>query len=248
MTGFSYVDGDTVVEAEYIKAEDGSITFKVPNELTIYGEDVNALDVMVVDGDTRLYYYDIKVKDLPEAGLKVNSIQIFLECDDLLELRLVDGWGQFDWVTSEKDGKLMMGWASGTDVLLKNEDVILTLWFAAPNAKNGEKAEIHFTTNVLNTVSAMSFVYGGQVVEIEANTIDGSITFPEVLLGDANCDGQVTAADAALVLRSIVGLNELTAQGAFNADVDGDLEVTAEDAALILRYIVKLIDKFPVEE
>ncbi len=94
----------------------------------------------------------------------------------------------------------------------------------------------------------MSFAYCGQVLEIEATTVDGSITFATAVLGDANCDGQITAADAALILRSIVGLSELSAQGAFNADVDGDGEVTAEDAAIILRYIVKLIDKFPVEE
>ena len=189
---------------------------------------------------------DIRVKDLPAVGMKINSAQIFLSCEDILEFRKAEG--MFDWTIGEKDGKLMFVWASETPVLLNNEDVVLTLWFAAPNAKSGDVAQIAFTLNTLNTLSAMSFVYGGQVVEIEAETIDGSITFPEVLLGDANCDGQVTAADAALVLRSIVGLNELTAQGAFNADVDGDLEVTAEDAALILRYIVKLIDKFPVEE
>ncbi|MBQ1820627.1 MAG: 5'-nucleotidase C-terminal domain-containing protein [Clostridia bacterium] len=246
MTGYSYVDGETVVEAAEVSTEDGSITFSTPSELTIYGEDVMSLDVMTVENGERLYRYDIRVKDLPAAGLKVNSAQIFLACDELLELRKSEG--MFDWTMGEKNGKLMFVWASETPVELKNDDIVLTLYFAAPNAKGGEVAQIAFTMNTLNTLSAMSIVYGGEVLEIEASTVDGSITFAEVTLGDANCDGHVTAADAALILRSLVGLAELSEQGALNADVDGDCEVTAEDAALILRYIVKLIEVFPVEE
>ena len=245
MTGFSYVVDDTVVEADNVVTEDGSMTFSAPKDLTIYGEDVMSTDVMVVENGERLYRYDIRVKDLPEAGLKVNSAQIFLTYGEPLVFRRAEG--ALDWIVGEKNGKLMFSWASDTPELLNNEEVVLSIFFAAPNA-NGEIAEIAFTMNALNTVSAMSVIYGGSVYEIEAETIDGSITFAEVVLGDANCDGQVTAADAALILRSLVGLNELTAQGALNADVDGDGEVTAEDAAIILRYIVKLIEQFPVEE
>lgn len=64
------------------------------------------------------------------------------------------------------------------------------------------------------------------------------------LLGDANCDGEVTAADASLVLRYTVGLSELSAQGKENADVfpDFDGEPNAADAAAILRHLVRLID------
>ena len=205
---------------------------------------------MVKDGSKRLYRYDIKVKDLPEAGLKINSAQVFLNYDkDLLLLTDVDSILEGYVFNIDQDkGDVRVVWATDSEVLLHNDDVLMTLIFEAPNAKGGEKADIVFTTNTLNTTSAVSFTFGGVVVEIEANTVNGSITFAVATLGDANCDGQVTAADAALILRSLVGLNELTAQGAFNADVNGDGEVTAEDAAIILRYIVKLIDKFPVEE
>ena len=68
------------------------------------------------------------------------------------------------------------------------------------------------------------------------------------LLGDSNCDGEITAADASLILRTCVGLCELSQQGSQNADVNGDEEISAEDAALILRYIVGLIDVFPAEK
>ncbi len=246
-TGLSYAIENTVVEAEDVETVDGSITFTLPTDLTIYGEDVKSLDIAFVEDGQRLYRYDIRVKDLPEAGLYVSSAQVFVEYDaDLLTLVRAEA-GALDWVTAEKDNKLFVSWASDTDVLLKNEDVILSLVFAAAPDAAGKTADVKFIVNALDTGSAMSVVFGGTVVELEANTVDGSIEFADALYGDANCDGKVTAADASLILRSLVGLDELTAQGAFNADVDGDLEVTAEDAALILRYIVQLIEHFPVE-
>ena len=63
-----------------------------------------------------------------------------------------------------------------------------------------------------------------------------------LLYGDANEDGRITAADSAAVLRHVVGISTLTAEGVRNADADGDGEVTAEDAAMILRYVVNQID------
>ena len=63
--------------------------------------------------------------------------------------------------------------------------------------------------------------------------------YPAVtLLGDANCDGKVTAADAALILNYVAGYSELTKQGHANADVDMDGLVTKADAEAILAYIV----------
>jgi hypothetical protein len=149
---------------------------------------------------------------------------------------------------TDKGSKLMAVWASDSEVLLKNEEVVLSVYFAAlEKIPFGTKVDIEFTTNILENGSGMSFVVGGRVIDIEATTVNGSITFVG-LYGDANCDGQVTAADAAAILRSLVNLDKLTPQGMINADVDGDGDVTAADAATILRYIVRLIEKFPAEE
>ena len=68
------------------------------------------------------------------------------------------------------------------------------------------------------------------------------------LYGDTNCDGIVTAADAAIILRSLVGLSTATFKGVCNADVDGDDDVTSADAAMILRYMVGLINKLGPQE
>ena len=60
------------------------------------------------------------------------------------------------------------------------------------------------------------------------------------LRGDANLDGKVNSADAATVLRALVGLGVLSEQARTNAESDGAAGVSAEDALTILRNIVGL--------
>lgn len=67
----------------------------------------------------------------------------------------------------------------------------------------------------------------------------------ETIYGDADGDGTVTAADARLVLRTAVGLEEPSAFSE-QMDVDGDQAITATDARLILRYAVGLEIIFPI--
>lgn len=61
-------------------------------------------------------------------------------------------------------------------------------------------------------------------------------------LGDADCDGAVTAADASLILRYTVHLSEMSEQGCENADVYPDGSVNSIDATYVLRYIIGLTD------
>ena len=72
------------------------------------------------------------------------------------------------------------------------------------------------------------------------------VVIEALLAGDANCNGKVTSADAAAVLRSITGSKPLSQRGARSADVDGTAGIEASDAAAILRFVVKLIEKLPV--
>ena len=67
------------------------------------------------------------------------------------------------------------------------------------------------------------------------------------LLGDANVDASVTAADAACVLRMTVKLEDETYIKHINGDVSGDDMIEANDAAYILRWLVKIDKQFPVE-
>ena len=245
-TGFAYLNEDgTITEASTVCTEDGSIFFLIPDTLTFTGEDVIANNVWTIENGEVLYRYDVRICDLPDAGIYANSAQIFLGFDsDLLEVRRTEG--ALDWTVSDLSGMLMFAWASDSIVQLKNNDVVLTVWFAKANPSVDGKVDINFIKNPLDNGSAASFLFSGKIIEVEATTVDGSITFEAPVFGDANCDGVVTSADAALILRSLVGLSEITLPGMLNADVNGDGEVTAEDAAIILRYVVGLIDEIPV--
>lgn len=62
----------------------------------------------------------------------------------------------------------------------------------------------------------------------------------DVLPGDVNLDGQITAADARLALRASVGLDKLSSTQLIAAEVDKKDGITASDARLILRASVGL--------
>ena len=66
----------------------------------------------------------------------------------------------------------------------------------------------------------------------------------EYLYGDANLDGDVTAADAAMVLRHVVRLIQLSEIVQFYCDVDNAPGMNVPDAAMILRHVVKLVNLF----
>jgi|GEM_PF-4398450 len=66
--------------------------------------------------------------------------------------------------------------------------------------------------------------------------------------GDVSGNGEVTAYDASLVLRYVVGLIELSLEARNAADVSGNKTITALDAALILQYTVQLITSFPADK
>ncbi|MBQ2202241.1 MAG: hypothetical protein II412_06675, partial [Clostridia bacterium] len=199
-SALSFVEEGETTEF-FAKTQDGSITFAMPDAVTIEGEDVLSGDIYAIENGKILYRYDLRMKDLPEAGLWINSAQIFVEFDHAI-LALARTEGVFDWTITENGDKLMAGWASDEDVRINEDDVVLTLWFEKiGEAPEDGRVPIVFTTNLLGNTSAVSIAFFGTVTELETNTVDGSITFEQILYGDANCDGQVTAADAALILR-----------------------------------------------
>ncbi|MBM3236244.1 hypothetical protein FJZ31_08090 [Candidatus Poribacteria bacterium] len=82
---------------------------------------------------------------------------------------------------------------------------------------------------------------------ISVDVIDSSITVAPILYGDVSGDGNITAYDASLVLRYVVGSIELSPEQQKAADVTNNGTISALDAALILQYTVGLITKFPAD-
>ena len=69
-----------------------------------------------------------------------------------------------------------------------------------------------------------------------------------VKIGDVDGDGDVTAADALEVLKSVVGKVTLTDDQFIAADTDGNGKADAADALNILKKVVGKINEFPVEQ
>ena len=234
------VEGD----ANHLDSEPASLEAAI--RLTICGSNDSSLALAFVEDGERLYRYDVRIRNIPE-NFNAVGLQVFLNYDNaLLTLRRVEN-GAVEWTHYEKNNTLLFAWAGDTPVALVNDEVLFSLVFAASDDAAGAETALPFTVNAHGAVSAVSAAEDGKVVEYVAATVDGMIRFATPVWGDANDDGIITAADAAMILRAIVGLSELNLQGAFNADVDGDLEVTAQDAVLILRYLIGLIEQFPIE-
>ncbi len=60
----------------------------------------------------------------------------------------------------------------------------------------------------------------------------------DIMLGDVDGDGEITANDAILVLRASIGTEEFDDTTFIAGDVDGDGEITANDAIMILRQSI----------
>jgi hypothetical protein len=83
---------------------------------------------------------------------------------------------------------------------------------------------------------------GGPPAATPTRTATRTPTVPSGVVGDANCDGETTAVDAALVLQLNAGLVD-DVPCPENADVNGDGLITAVDAALILQFVAGILDE-----
>ncbi|MDD3400713.1 MAG: peptidoglycan-binding protein [Eubacteriales bacterium] len=89
-------------------------------------------------------------------------------------------------------------------------------------------------------------IVGLQTWSAIATAITALVAPTGALMGDADGDGKLTAADAAKILRSIVHLEDALPLIAGDANNDG--EITSADAAYILRCVVGLDKPIPAKE
>ena len=158
----------------------------------------------------------------------------------------LSGNGLMSTLNPNEPGLIRYAFISSSGTLLNRNTPLLTLWFTLSDGL-AEETQIRFA--IAQGARADSVDPGSGSYQTERRTV-GAKLHPfglGVLYGDANCDGRVTAADASLVLRAIVGVQALSDRGMKNAKVDGAEALSVQDAALILRAVVWLIERFPVE-
>lgn len=146
------------------------------------------------------------------------------ECDKEQTLRIIfnhDGSGD----ESSKYWNVSVYESDGT-TLIKSEDVY------------GQAAE---------TVIQENFKKGRHFIKISNNTYNSltdeytlTVSDQTTMIGDADGDGQITSADALMVLQMVVGTSEINYAG----DVDSDGQITSADALQILSYVVGNISEF----
>ena len=108
--------------------------------------------------------------------------------------------------------------------------------------KNNTCADKTYTFTATATCSVNSNVKDTGTVQVIVKTV----------YGDVSGDGDITAYDASLVLKVVVGLiligdSKYPSLSMETADVTGNKTISALDAALILQYSVGLITRFPVD-
>ncbi|MBR4868949.1 MAG: CotH kinase family protein [Clostridia bacterium] len=134
----------------------------------------------------------------------------------------------------------------GDTVTLYTTTATRTTYLTAPKDANGYATlRIPFNT----AKYPVEQFYG--VIE----AYNGTVSIPSLTLycsallyGDVDQNGNIEAADALEVLKSVVGKVTLTNTQTTAADTDGNNNVDASDALNILKKIVGKLNKFPVEE
>lgn len=102
----------------------------------------------------------------------------------------------------------------------------------------------------LPTETETSAVQSEQIKETETESETSIIIYPSdvtsaaLKTGDVNNDGDVTAADARLILRVSANLDVFSAEAFNAADVNSDGVITAKDARSVLRYAAKITTSF----
>ena len=86
------------------------------------------------------------------------------------------------------------------------------------------------------------------ILSLVITAFPASVFSAQVKYGDVDQDGKIAAADALVVLQSVVGKVELSGTPKQAGDVDANTKVNAADALMILQFVVGKISVFPARE
>ncbi len=130
-------------------------------------------------------------------------------------------------------------------VSLKNlnySDNIIRVTYAGMSNTSGDGVLFYIVFNVKENIENTNCeieikpdqIKDANGINIEYLTQIGNIQIKNIILGDVDGDGEVTAADATKILRNYAALEEFNELQKSSGDVDNDGEVTAADATQVL--------------
>ncbi|MDE6729421.1 MAG: leucine-rich repeat protein [Oscillospiraceae bacterium] len=95
-----------------------------------------------------------------------------------------------------------------------------------------------------STAQAYAEKYNREFVALDENPVNS-----EILWGDANCDGTVDISDVVLMNRVYVGVDQVSAEGLRNTDVDQSGKIELADSMNVLKLLVHLLEPsdFPIQ-
>ena len=142
-------------------------------------------------------------------------------------------------LTAGQQYLVLMVKGSEGDYTITDKTILYIDQTAAAADEGGGNPSVSFQVYP-SSIQDSVILIAGVGVNDEAGPLVAAIVDAKYILGDADGDGKITASDAAVILRTVAGVESLTGSQESAGNVDGDTRITASDAAKILRVVAGL--------
>ena len=225
----------TVISAVSVSGVEAPVTGATADTIVTCGEGYKVKEIVWVDTTGEYAEWEYGITEF-KAGREY-TVQITIEALDGYELRVVGGYTE---ITGTINGKDAIVYGSHSE-----KEVAIGFEFPATEAGAMHKhspgewtvvkaAEIGVEGKEQKTCTECGEVLEERVIPALKNPDE------DIMLGDVNKDGKITAADARLALRISATLVTPTDYQKKAADMNGDGKITAADARKILRKSAQL--------
>lgn len=241
-------------------------------EIKAYAMNHSAWPARVIKDLSYNYYFDIS--ELVEQGFSIDDVQVTKGTDqhsgdegvatvsdpihydgNIYYIKVTFGDGRVVMPTGQSEHRSELQFRIGIPDNLKTADGSKPVWNADNDysakglVQGGEDSMIE--TPYITMYDGDTLIWGEEpdgTKPSETTTASGT---DKTKLGDANEDGEITIADAVVIMQTLANSDEfkLSEQAAKNADVTGNGDgVTNKDALAIQCYIADIVKSFPVDD
>lgn len=144
--------------------------------------------------------------------------------------------GNAGWEVFTNNTSSLLITASGGVNEISGSGTLYWLKFFIPNVLNPGFIPVTITSALFNE-TPFDIIFDNGGVNVLA----------PIFYGDVSLNGEVRAYDAAMILKYLVGTEQLNNRQLWNANVSMDMSVSALDASIIFQYVVGLVDTLPVD-